>query len=161
MLTDRKNLAKTSSKPGKTQLINHFIINENWYLVDLPGYGWAKVSKMAREKWEPMIEDYILHRENLCCLFILIDSRHEPQKIDMEFINWAGQKGIPIGLVFTKCDKQSKGKTASNLGDLKRELAQTWEELPLIIQSSSVSGTGKEDILNFIDSVNKRFNESE
>ncbi len=160
MLTNRKSLAKISSKPGKTQLINHFLINENWYLVDLPGYGWAKVSKSEKEKWGPMIQDYILHRESLCCLFILIDSRLEPQNIDMDFIYWAGQNNIPIGLIFTKCDKLSKGKTAGNLAALKRELAKSWEELPLIIQSSSVSGLGKEDILNFIDSVNKRFNES-
>ncbi len=160
MLTNRKSLAKISTKPGKTQLINHFLINENWFLVDLPGYGWAKVSKSAQAKWGPMIQDYILKRDNLCCLFILIDSRHEPQKIDMEFIFWAGQKGIPLGLIFTKCDKLSKGKTAGNLMTLKKELAKSWEELPLIIESSSVSGTGKEEILNFIDSVNKRFNKS-
>ena len=107
-----------------------------------------------------MIEDYILNRENLCCLFILIDSRHLPQRIDMNFVIWAGQKGIPITIIFTKCDKQSTGKTANNLKALKRELEKSWAELPPIMMSSSISGTGKDDILNFIDDVNKRFNES-
>ena len=120
MLTDRKALAKVSSKPGKTQLINHFIINESWYLVDLPGYGWAKVAKTEKAKWGVMIHDYLLERQNLVNLFVLVDSRLEPQKIDIEFINWLGEKQIPFAIVFTKTDKQSKNKTESNIAKLLR-----------------------------------------
>ena len=158
MLTDRKNLAKISSKPGKTQLINHFIINDAWYLVDLPGYGWAKVSKDAKAKWEVMIRDYLMHRENLCCLFILLDSRLEPQKIDLEFIQWAGEKAIPMVLVMTKCDKQAKGKTSKNLDQMKKALKSNWSKLPQIIVSSSDDGTGGKEILELIDNVNATFN---
>ena len=148
MLTGRKQLAKISGKPGKTQLINHFLINRQWYLVDLPGYGWAKVSKSLRAGWEPMIANYITQRENLCCVFVLIDSRIEPQTIDMEFLFWAGQEGIPITILMTKIDKQSKSKTSSNLARLKKELYKSWEELPPILLTSSVTGEGREEVLD-------------
>jgi len=160
MLTGRKSLAKISSKPGKTQLINHFLINENWYLVDLPGYGWAKVSKDAKAKWSVMIEEYLMNRTNLCCLLILIDSRLPPQKIDIEFITWAGTIGFPLTLIMTKCDKLSKGKTQANLSALKKELKTKWAELPPIIMSSTISKMGRDEILEFIESVNKSFNEN-
>jgi len=160
MITDRKSLAKTSSKPGKTQLLNHFIINNCWYLVDLPGYGWAKVSKESKSKWEGMIRDYLLHRENLCCLFILIDSRHEPQKIDLEFIRWAGENKIPMVLVMTKCDKQSKGRTSNNADAFKKKLKASWSELPQFVISSSVDGMGREEILKVIEEVNAGFSKN-
>jgi len=150
MLTNHKNLAKTSARPGKTQLINHFVINDNWYLVDLPGYGYAKVSKVQRNKFQAYISDYIINRENLYCLFVLVDCRHEPQKIDMEFIEWLGEKQIPFALVFTKTDKLGKNKLASNIADYKKQLQETWEELPPIFMSSAETGLGKEEILNFI-----------
>ncbi|MEM6522203.1 MAG: ribosome biogenesis GTP-binding protein YihA/YsxC [Bacteroidota bacterium] len=150
MVTDRKSLAKVSSRPGKTQLINHFMINEGWYLVDLPGYGWAKVSKTEKVKWGVMIHDYLLERENLVNLFVLLDSRLEPQKIDVEFINWLGQKGIPFSIVFTKADKQSKNKTESNIARYRKFLKKYWEELPPIFTTSSFKKEGKETLLNFI-----------
>lgn len=156
MLTNNQKLAKTSGKPGKTQLINHFKINDDWYLVDLPGYGWAKVSKENREKWNLMIRNYILHRENLFCLFVLIDSRLEPQKVDLEFITWLGENGIPIALVFTKSDKQSKYKTQQNIELFKKTLRETWEELPDILVTSSVNKTGREELLNYIQEINLR-----
>lgn len=153
MLTDRKNLAKTSNTPGKTQLINHFIINENWYLVDLPGYGFAKISKSIRKKWEGMIQNYLLHRTNLLSTFILIDSRLEPQKIDLEFISWMGEKGKPFVLLFTKTDKLSKTKLAINIEKYKNVLLEQWEELPVSILTSAKTSRGKEEILEFIDQV--------
>lgn len=155
MLTNNQKLAKTSGKPGKTQLINHFKINDDWYLVDLPGYGWAKVSKENREKWNLMIRNYILHRENLFCLFVLIDSRLEPQKVDLEFINWLGESGIPIALVFTKTDKQSTNKTQQNIELFKKTLSTTWEKLPDILVTSSVNKTGREELLNYIQEINQ------
>jgi GTP-binding protein len=151
MVTNQKSLAKTSSRPGKTQLINHFLINNNWYLVDLPGYGFAKVSKKIKEEFQAYIVDYVLKRENLYCLFVLVDSRHEPQKIDMEFINWLGEKEVPFALIFTKCDKLGKNKLTQNIADYKEELLKHWEELPPIFLSSAEDGTGKEDILSFIE----------
>ena len=154
MLTNHQKLAKTSGKPGKTQLINHFKINDEWYLVDLPGYGWAKVSKESREKWNIMIRNYIVHRENLFCLFVLIDSRLEPQKVDLEFINWLGENGIPIALVFTKTDKQSNLRTQQNIELFKTTLRATWEELPDILATSSVDKTGREELLNYIQEIN-------
>ncbi len=154
MLTNNQKLAKTSGKPGKTQLINHFKINDDWYLVDLPGYGWAKVSKESREKWDLMIRNYILHRENLFCLFVLIDSRLEPQKVDLEFINWLGENGIPIALVFTKTDKQSKTKTQQNIELFKKTLRDTWEALPDILATSSVNKSGREELLGYIENIN-------
>lgn len=157
MLTNRKSLAKTSSKPGKTQTINHFIINKNWYLVDLPGYGFAKTSKTNREKWQKMISDYLLFRENLQVVFVLVDSRIEPQQIDIDFINNLGENGIPFAIIYTKTDKTSSGKTMSTMQKMKNVLSETWEELPLMMQSSAVSGFGKEEILNFIEEINEQY----
>ncbi|MGQ7869380.1 ribosome biogenesis GTP-binding protein YihA/YsxC [Sunxiuqinia sp. sy24] len=151
MLTGQKKLAKTSSRPGKTQLINHFMINESWYLVDLPGYGYAKVSKKSKEKFQAYIVDYVLKRENLFCLFVLVDSRHEVQKIDLEFINWLGEKEVPFALIFTKADKLSNTKLAKSIADYKAELLTHWEELPPLFISSSENGAGKKEILEFVD----------
>lgn len=151
MLTGRKKLAKVSSKPGKTQLINHFSIDNRWYLVDLPGYGWAKVSKSDRSKWGEMIHDYLMERKNLVTIFVLIDSRLPPQPVDTEFIEWLGMQGIPFALVFTKADKQSHNKTQSSIARYRRYLKKQWEVLPPIFLSSSVTGDGKEDILKYID----------
>lgn len=151
MLTNRKKLAKISSTPGKTQLINHFLINNKWYLVDLPGYGWAKASKTEKLKWENMIRGYILGRENLVSMFVLVDSRHEPQKIDTEFIDFLGEKGIPFVIVFTKADKLSKNKVSASIAAYKKKLKSTWEDLPQMITTSSSTRLGKEDVLNFID----------
>jgi len=150
MLTNHKKLAKTSARPGKTQLINHFVINENWYLVDLPGYGYAKVSKDQRNRFQAYIVDYIINRENLYCLFVLIDSRHEAQKIDMEFIEWLGEKQIPFALILTKTDKLGKIKLSQNLENYKKQLLERWEELPPILLSSAETGFGKEEILSLI-----------
>ena len=157
MLVNNKNLAKTSSKPGKTQTINHFLINKNWYLVDLPGYGFAKTSKTNRSKWGKMISDYLLFRENLQLVFVLADARLEPQQIDIDFINNLGESGIPFAIIFTKTDKNSSGKTMSNVQKMKNVLAETWEELPPMFTSSSVSGLGKDKILDFIEEINKDF----
>ena len=157
MLTNNRNLAKTSSKPGKTQTINHFLMNKTWYLVDLPGYGFAKTSKANREKWQKMISDYLLHRENLQVVFVLVDSRLEPQQIDVDFINNLGENGIPFAIIFTKADKISTGKAMSNIQKMKNRLYETWEELPLMIKSSSVSGLGKEQILDYIEEINQQF----
>lgn len=157
MLTNHKGLAKTSSQPGKTQTINHFLINKNWYLVDLPGYGFAKTSKTNRAKWQKMISDYLLFRENLQIVFVLVDARLEPQRIDIDFINNLGESGIPFAIIFTKTDKNSAGKTMSNIQKMKNVLAETWEELPTMIRSSAVSGVGRDDILDFIDGVNRTF----
>lgn len=152
MLTDQKKLAKTSSRPGKTQLINHFLIDNSWYLVDLPGYGYAKVSKKDKEQFQSYIVDYVLKRENLYCLFVLIDSRHEPQKIDLEFMGWLGEKEVPFAIIFTKADKMGKNKLAENLTNYKNELLNSWDELPPIMVSSAEQRMGKDDILSFIDS---------
>lgn len=157
MLTGRKSLAKTSSKPGKTQLINHFEIDGKWYLVDLPGYGWSKVSKQKKADWGEMIEQYLLERESLACLFVLIDSRLEPQNIDYEFIIWLGQKGIPFAMVFTKTDKQSKNKFQSIKAAHLRKLKIEWEDMPLMFESSAVNQHGKGDILEFIEEINSEF----
>jgi GTP-binding protein len=157
MLTGRASLAKTSVKPGKTQLINHFKINDEWYLVDLPGYGWAKTSRENRQKWEVMIREYLKERENLMCIFLLIDSRLEPQQIDLEFMQWMGNSGIPFVIVFTKADKQSVTKTKMLISDYKKTLLETWEELPESFITSSEDGQGKTEILNFIEKLNKEF----
>ena len=155
MLTSRKNLAKTSGKPGKTQLINHFLIDNSWYLVDLPGYGYAKTSKAKRGEWGKMIQDYLINRENLQLVFVLIDSRLEPQRIDLEFINWLGEQGIPLALVFTKVDKQSPNKTQKSVAQFRRALLQTWEETPLMFATSAETSVGKEDLTEYIvDLVN-------
>lgn len=157
MLVNRKSLAKTSSKPGKTQTINHFLINKNWYLVDLPGYGFAKTSKTNRAKWGKMISDYVLLRENLQVVFVLADARLEPQQIDIDFINNLGEKGVPFAIIFTKTDKVSGGKAISNIQKMKNKLAETWEELPTIMKSSAISGAGRDEILDFIDQINEQF----
>ena len=153
LLTGNKKLAKTSSTPGKTQLINHFVINDQWYLVDLPGYGYAKVSKSARSNWEKFIADYLTNRKSLMNIFILLDSRLEPQKIDLEFINWCGEKQLPFVLVFTKIDKLSSSALQRNTSKFKKEMLKTWEEMPLVFTTSSISGFGNEPILNYIDQI--------
>lgn len=154
MLLSRKGLAKTSATPGKTLLINYFSVNDGWYVVDLPGYGYAKRSKSTQEKIERMISSYILGREQLVVLFVLIDVRHEQQKIDMEFIQWLGENEVPFNIVFTKADKLTMGKAKGNVERYKRELSKTWEELPEIFLTSSESRTGREELLGYIDRLN-------
>lgn len=154
MLTGRKNLAKTSNTPGKTRLINHFIINNNWYLVDLPGYGFAKISKSIQFKWEKMLEDYLLHRTNLITTFILIDSRLEPQNSDIDFISWFGEKSLPFALLFTKADKLSKSRLFNALEKYKRTLMEHWDEPPLSIITSAKTGEGKDQVLQLIEEMN-------
>ena len=155
MLTGKKGLAMTSQKPGKTLLINHFIINNNWFLVDLPGYGFAQRGKEGRQKIQRIIEDYILEREQLTNLFVLIDCRHEAQKIDLEFMEWLGENGVPFSIIFTKIDKISKGRLQENLKAYQEKLLETWEELPPILLSSSEKKDGREEILDYIDTINK------
>lgn len=155
MLTGRKGLAMTSQKPGKTQLINHFLINRDWYLVDLPGYGYARLSRDGRDGLRRMIEDYILERTELVCLFVLLDSRLEPQRIDLEFIEWLGEGGIPFALVFTKADKLSRGKLAANIAAYKERLLQQWEELPPLFITSTEARLGRDELLSYIDGINK------
>ena len=155
MLTNRKGLAMTSQKPGKTQLINHFIINNDWYLVDLPGYGFAQRGKEGREKIRRIIEDYILEREQLINLFVLIDSRHEAQKIDLEFMEWLGENGIPFSIIFTKIDKIGKGRLQENIQAYQQTMLETWEELPPMLISSSEKREGRDEILNYIEGINK------
>ncbi len=157
MLVDRKDLAKTSGKPGKTQLINHFGINDNWYLVDLPGYGYAKVSKEKRDIFQAYISEYILDRKNLMCLFVLIDSRLEPQKIDLEFMDWCGEKGVSFVMVFTKIDKLSKKKISDNINHYKEEMGKHWDELPECFYTSSEKKEGRDELLSFIEKTNKLF----
>ncbi|EWC92778.1 ribosome biogenesis GTP-binding protein YihA/YsxC [Porphyromonas catoniae] len=154
MLTGRKGLAMTSQKPGKTQLINHFIINKEWHLVDLPGYGYARLSKDGRDGLRRMIEDYVLERRELVCLFVLLDARLEPQKIDLEFIEWLGEESVPFALVFTKADKLSKGKLSANISAYKDRLLEGWEELPPLFITSSEERTGREELLNYIEGIN-------
>ncbi len=155
MLTNRKGLAMTSSKPGKTQLINHFVINNEWYLVDLPGYGFAQRGKDGREQIRKIIDSYILKRQELTCLFLLLDCRHEPQKIDVEFMNWLGENGIPFVVVFTKIDKLSKGALAKNVEAYIDSLKETWEEIPPVFYTSSEHRLGVDEILNYIEQINK------
>ena len=155
MLTGKKGLAMTSQKPGKTLLINHFIINNNWFLVDLPGYGFAQRGKEGRQNIQRIIEDYILEREQLTNLFVLIDCRHEAQKIDLEFMEWLGENGVPFSIIFTKIDKISKGRLQENLKAYQEKLLETWEELPPILLSSSEKKDGREEILDYIDTINK------
>ncbi|GAB3908674.1 ribosome biogenesis GTP-binding protein YihA/YsxC [Mucilaginibacter boryungensis] len=157
MLVQKKGLAKTSQTPGKTQLINHFIINDNWYLVDLPGYGYARISKSKKEDWDKFIRNYLNKRESLQCVMVLIDSRLEPQKIDLEFCNMLGEKGLPFALIFTKADKQSATKTDQNIAKFRKALLATFEEVPDIFITSSETGLGKDEVLNFIDGINKNF----
>lgn len=156
-LTNKKGLAKTSQKPGKTQLINHFIINDNWYLVDLPGYGYAQTSKKNRSEWEKFIRRYLLNRDNLQCIFVLIDSRLEPQKIDLDFCCWLGENGLPFMLVFTKADKQSGVKSDQNVAKFKRALLKWFEEVPNRFLTSSETKLGLDPILEKIDEINSVF----
>ena len=153
MLTGRKNLAKTSAKPGKTQLINHFDIDEQWFLVDLPGYGYAKTSKKNRAAWAEMIEDYLVYRENLQIVFVLVDSRLEPQKIDLEFINWLGENAVPFAIVFTKADKQSVNKGQQSMAKFRKVMKKTWEELPPFFLTSSETGLGGDDLKEYIQAL--------
>lgn len=155
MITGSSKLAKTSGKPGKTQLINHFEINEDWYLVDLPGYGYAKASKESRFKWTKFIQEYLLKRENLMNTFVLLDSRLPPQKIDLEFMNWCGHNGIPFSMVFTKIDKLSSTALQKNLAVYRKEMLKIWEELPPVFTTSSTSKFGQEKLLNYIAHVNE------
>lgn len=158
MLVNRNGLAKTSSTPGKTKLINHFFINDNWYLADLPGYGYAKVSKTERAKFSTLITEYILHRENLTNLFLLIDGRHLPLKNDLEFIQWLGEEMIPFSIVFTKVDKVSQKDFNYNFKKYRQELAQFWEELPPMFITSSEQKIGRDEILSYIQDINKKLN---
>jgi len=155
MLVGQKSLAKVSVRPGKTQLINHFIIDESWYLVDLPGYGYAKISLSVKEKFQKLISRYILTRENLYCLFVLIDIRHAPQQIDIEFMTWLGENNVSFALIFTKADKLGKVTAIKNVAAYSLELLKIWEVLPPILVSSSIDGTGQDEIIDFIEKANK------
>ncbi len=155
MLVNSKTLAKTSASPGKTQLINHFLINESWYLVDLPGYGYAQAPKIERKKWEKFNRDYILKRENLYCLFVLIDIRHEPQMIDLEFLEWLGINQVPFAIIFTKTDKLKPEEIEQNVQNYKNKLKEKWNTLPEIFLSSATRFSGREEILEYIDSINQ------
>ena len=155
MLMGRKDLAKTSGKPGKTQLINHFKINENWFLVDLPGYGYAQVSKKKRQKFQSFIEEYFKRREQLVCSFVLVDSRHDPQKIDLEFMQFLGENQIPFCIVFTKADKLGSSKLNKQITAYKKKLLHTWESVPTSFITSSSNGMGRDEFLQFIDQVNQ------
>ena len=155
MLVGNKNLAKTSGRPGKTQLINHFIINKEWYLVDLPGYGYAKASKQSRAQWEKFISEYLTQRVPLLNVFVLLDSRLEPQKIDLEFMNWCGEKQIPFSMVFTKIDKLSSSALAKNLMKYKKEMLKYWDALPPVFTTSATSAFGQEKVLNYIEQILK------
>ncbi len=157
MLVGHKGLAKISGTPGKTRLLNHFLINSSWYLCDLPGYGFAKVSKTIRDKWDGTIKNYLLHRQNLVNTFLLIDIRHEALKNDLDFLNWIGAQGLPVTLVFTKSDKLSKTKIQKQLAAYERKLAEFWNPLPPYLASSSKTGEGKEEILKSIAKWNKDF----
>ena len=157
MLVNQHGLAKTSQRPGKTQLINHFLVNEKWYIVDLPGYGYAKVSKTSREKWEKFIRNYLTKRESLQCVFVLIDSRLEPQKIDLEFCSWLGECQIPFALVYTKADKQSAPKTDQNVAKFNKTLLGWFEEVPPFFITSAEKGQGRDKLLQFVQEVNENF----
>ena len=156
MLVDRKKLAKTSSTPGKTRLINHFKINHEWFLCDLPGYGYAKVSKKDRDTFSKMIEQYATKRTNLVCFFVLVDARHKPQQLDLDFIEWLGDSKLPFVIALTKIDKVSQTLRSTNLLLLKNELSKTWEELPVIFETSAEKKTGRNEVLGFIEDTNKK-----
>lgn len=160
MLTNQPKLAMTSATPGKTLLINHFLINKEWYLVDLPGYGYAQRGKKMMEKIQKLIEYYVLEREQMTCLFVLVDSRLEPQKIDLEFIEWLGENGIPFAIVFTKADKQNVGKTKANVTRYLETLRQQWEELPPYFVTSSEKKTGRQELLDYIEEINRSLKEN-
>lgn len=155
MLTNHKGLAKTSSKPGKTQLINHFLINKEWYLVDLPGYGYAKVSKQSKKTFQQFITDYFKKRRELVCAFVLVDIRHEPQKIDLEFMQWLGENAIPFAIVFTKADKLTEKQIQEHVASYSEILLQQWEEMPPYFITSSENILGKEDLLSYIETINQ------
>lgn len=161
MLTDRKNLAKTSGTPGKTQLINHFVINDDWYLVDLPGYGYAKTSKSNRSKWEKFISEYLTQRATLINIFVLLDSRLEPQKIDIEFMTWCAEEQLPFSMVFTKIDKLSSSALQKNLAAYKKEMLKQWAEMPPVFTTSAESKFGREKLLNYIAQINSDLKQSE
>ncbi len=158
MITNHKNLAKTSGRPGKTQLINHFLINKNWFLVDLPGYGYARVSKTAKKKFQKFITDYFEKRQQLVSAFVLVDIRHEPQKIDLEFMEWLGEHGIPFAIIFTKADKLKPKAIERHVEDYLQELLKTWEETPSYFITSSSSVIGRDELLQFIDDTNQEIN---
>jgi len=160
-LTNNKSLAKTSGKPGKTQLINHFLINEDWYMVDLPGYGYAKTSKVLRVRFHKMINDYLLNRKNLICLFVLIDSRHDLQSIDNEFMQFLAENNIPFTMVFTKIDKQGKSTLAKNFNKFKTTMLNDWETLPKHFMTSSIKKTGLKELLSYISELNTSFQSSQ
>lgn len=155
MLTGRTALAKTSATPGKTLLINHFLINKEWYIVDLPGYGYAKRSKESRDKFKKMIDGYVLHRMQMTNLFVLVDSRHEPQKIDLEFMDWLGENGVPFSIVFTKMDKLGKVAGVGNVNKYLKQLQQSWESLPPYFMTSSEDGRGRDELLDYIAEINE------
>ncbi len=156
MLVERKGLAKTSGKPGKTQTINHFLINASWYLVDLPGYGYASVSRTQRANWGTMIETYLQKRENLYCTFVLIDSRLEPQKLDVDFVTWMGEQGLPLALVFTKIDKLKMNEWQKNRARWKKKLQETWAELPTWFETSAETRKGREELFDFMQQAMAR-----
>ncbi|MDC1063339.1 ribosome biogenesis GTP-binding protein YihA/YsxC [Flavobacteriales bacterium] len=156
-LTNNKSLAKISGKPGKTQLINHFLINEDWFMVDLPGYGYAKTSKVLRARFHKMINDYLLNRKNLICLFVLIDSRHDLQAIDNEFMQFLAENNIPFTIVFTKTDKQGRSTLAKNFNKFKATMLNDWESLPKYFMTSSIKRTGLKELLDYISALNKDF----
>lgn len=161
MITDRNKLAKTSGRPGKTQLINHFKINNEWYLVDLPGYGYAKVSKSIKKTFQSFIKQYFLNREQLICTFVLIDSRLEPQKIDLEFMEFLGESGIPFCIVFTKADKIKLNELNNNIQNYSKKMTSTlWEEMPPYFATSATNSTGKKELLDYIDNINKQLDKS-
>ncbi|MBT8295287.1 MAG: ribosome biogenesis GTP-binding protein YihA/YsxC [Gramella sp.] len=160
MLTGRKSLAKTSAKPGKTQLINHFLINKNWHLVDLPGYGYAQVSKSTKRVFQKFITAYFEKREQMICAFVLIDSRHKPQPIDMEFMKWMGEHNIPFCIIFTKADKLKDKELDKNIENYKSEMLETWVEMPEYFITSASAGLGKDEVLDYIDSINDQLKTS-
>ncbi len=155
MLTGRKSLAMTSSKPGKTTLINHFLINDQWYIVDLPGYGYAQRSKEMQRQIKKIIEDYILERQQMTCLFVLVDSRHDPQKIDLEFMEWLGENSVPFAIVFTKLDKLSSAAAKKQTEKYRNTLLESWESLPPIFYTSSADMRGRNELLDYIEELNK------
>lgn len=161
MLMLRKNLAKTSGRPGKTQLINHFLVNKNWYLVDLPGYGYARVSKSSKKTFQKFITNYFEKREQMVLAFVLIDSRHEPQPIDMEFMEWMGETGIPFNIIFTKADKMKPKALERNIKVYSEKMLETWEEMPPYFITSATDSTGRDEVLNFIDELNSSVPNSE
>jgi len=161
MLMLRKNLAKTSGRPGKTQLINHFLVNKNWYLVDLPGYGYARVSKSSKKTFQKFITNYFEKREQMVLAFVLIDCRHEPQPIDMEFMQWMGESGIPFNIIFTKADKLKPKALERNIKTYTEKMLETWEEMPQYFITSASDSTGRDEVLNYIDELNSHLSNSE